>query len=154
MFAGLIVGLVASPAYADDGGSEERKRALALQVMEVTGATAAGSQVVDSLMAQIKPAYPTVPEELWVEVSSSFDVDEIIELSIPIYMRNFNESELAELVAFYQSSLGRKVIERMPVVMQESMLAFNGWNRAKAMEVIERLKAKGYEPSGISPPAE
>jgi hypothetical protein len=34
------------------------------------------------------------------------------------------------------------------------MLAFNGWNRAKAMEVIERLKAKGYEPSGISPPAE
>ena len=138
----------APPAVADDE-AEARKRKLAVQVMEVTGATANQGMVADSMVAQLKPFFPTVPEETWSEVKLAFDAEQLVEMSIPIYMRNFDEAELEELVEFYQSSLGKKVIERMPVVMQESTMAFQAWNREKLTTAIEDLKARGYEPVQI-----
>ncbi len=137
--------LVGPTALADDE-SDARKRALALRVMEVTGATAQGDQVAAGLLAQMRPGYREVPEEVWQELQSTFALSEIIDLSIPIYMRNFDEKELAQLVEFYESPLGRKVIERMPVVMQESTVAFNDWNLAKYGQVMQKLQDKGYSP--------
>ena len=136
----------AAPASSEDLPEEEvRKRALALRVMKVTGATAQGDQVAYGLLGQLRPGYPAVPEEVWGELRSNFALEEIIELSLPIYTRNFDEQELAQLVEFYESPIGQKMIERMPVVMQESTLAFNEWNKAKYAEVMRLLQDKGYE---------
>lgn len=143
------------PAFAEeqaDVESDGRKRALALKVMEVTGATAQGEQVARSLLSPLRPYFPTVPEETWDELRLAFDVDQIVELSIPIYTRNFDEQELKDLVEFYQSPLGRKVIERMPLVMQESMMAFNNWNQQKLREVVEKLQSMGYQPVDAASP--
>ncbi|MNT21075.1 hypothetical protein D3C72_1563990 [compost metagenome] len=37
-----------------------------------------------------------------------------------IYTSNFSESELKELIAFYESPLGRKVLDKMPALTQQS----------------------------------
>jgi hypothetical protein len=124
---------------------EVRKRELALRVMKVTGATAQGDQVAYGLLAQLRPGYPGVPEEVWDELRSSFALEEIIALSLPIYTRNFSEDELRQLVEFYESPIGQKMIERMPAVMQESNVAFNEWNKAKYAEVMQKLQDRGYE---------
>ena len=39
---------------------------------------------------------------------------------VKLYTSNFSESELKELVAFYQSPLGKKVLEKMPQLTQQS----------------------------------
>ena len=39
---------------------------------------------------------------------------------VKIYTTNFSEPELKELVAFYQSPLGKKVLEKMPQLTQQS----------------------------------
>ncbi|MCW2270287.1 hypothetical protein D3C77_26180 [compost metagenome] len=39
---------------------------------------------------------------------------------VKLYTRTFTESELKDLVAFYQSPLGKKVLEKMPQVTQQS----------------------------------
>ncbi len=39
---------------------------------------------------------------------------------IKLYTDNFTESELKDLVKFYQSPLGKKVLEKMPQVTQQS----------------------------------
>lgn len=39
---------------------------------------------------------------------------------IKLYTSTFSESELKDLVAFYQSPLGKKVLEKMPAVTQQS----------------------------------
>lgn len=153
LFLALFGVLASAPgrAAAEEDAGDERKRALALEVMEVTGATAYGEEVARGLVAPLRPYFPTVSEELWKELAARFDVGEIVELSIPIYTRNFDEQELAELVEFYRSPLGRKVIDRMPIVMQESMVAFNRWNEEKLHEAIETLKQKGHEPVDLPP---
>jgi hypothetical protein len=134
-----------------EGDVDARKRALALQVMEVTGVTSQGKQFAEGQLAPIRPYFPTVPAETWEEVGQAFDVDQIVELSIPIYMRNFDEKELEQLVAFYKSPLGEKVIERMPLVMQESMVVVENWRQQKLVQVVEQLRSKGYEPVDPEP---
>ena len=39
---------------------------------------------------------------------------------VKLYTANFSESELKDLVKFYQSSLGKKVLEKMPQLTQQS----------------------------------
>ena len=137
-----VVGLSLSEARAD----EKRREELALKVMELTGAADVGGQVAAGLLTQLRPMFPTVPEELWKELAEAFSSQEIIELSIPIYVKHFDEEELAALATFYESPLGTKVIQKMPVVMQESMLIGNEYRQRKATEIIDRLKAEGHEP--------
>ena len=158
LFSALLAGLGAAPVLGEDGDAEERKRVLARKVMEVTGVSVAGDQVAHGLLGQIRPAFSTVPEEVWTELAGTIDVDEIIAFSIPIYARHFDEAELSELVAFYESPLGRKMMQRMPAVAQESTRAFDAWNQAKLREVAEKLMAMGYEfeepsPGANSPPS-
>ncbi|MCB1743468.1 MAG: DUF2059 domain-containing protein [Gammaproteobacteria bacterium] len=47
--------------------------------------------------------------------------DVLREQFIDVYIRVFDEQELLDLVAFYESPVGRKVVEKMPAVMEESM---------------------------------
>jgi hypothetical protein len=138
----LLVAATATSAGSDDA----RKRALALEVMALTGANDVGDGLAMGLLAQMRPAYPSVPEEVWNDLAISVSPKELIDLALPIYLRNFSEEELAELVAFYKSRLGRTIIERMPIVMHESNTALGQWNETKIMEIYEKLKAAGYEP--------
>jgi hypothetical protein len=44
-------------------------------------------------------------------------------LYIQIYQENFSQEEIDGLVAFYDSPVGRTTIEKLPAVMQQSMMA-------------------------------
>ncbi|MNE88828.1 hypothetical protein D3C80_1861720 [compost metagenome] len=39
---------------------------------------------------------------------------------VKIYTSNFSEQELKDLIAFYESPLGKKVLEKMPSLTQQS----------------------------------
>lgn len=64
-----------------------------------------------------------------------------------VYARHFTVGELREMIAFYESPIGRKVTESLPAVGQESMQVGMGWAMKRMPEVQrkiqERLKAEG-----------
>ncbi|QFU24105.1 DUF2059 domain-containing protein [Shewanella eurypsychrophilus] len=41
---------------------------------------------------------------------------------IDLYAKHYSEKELADMIAFYRSESGRSMVEKMPLVMQESMI--------------------------------
>ena len=133
---------MAAPAAADDGGKNARIRKL----IELTNSAMMGKQVMDALFAQFKPAFPQVPADVWDEMAAVFKPEELTELSIPIYERNFTRAEIDGLIAFYESPIGQTMLQKMPLVVQESLQAGNQWGQEKAREMIQKLKAKGFEP--------
>ena len=40
---------------------------------------------------------------------------------VKLYTKGFSEAELNELIAFYKSALGKKVLKEMPALFAESM---------------------------------
>ncbi|MDY7561428.1 DUF2059 domain-containing protein [Pseudomonas sp. 10B1] len=76
---------------------------------------------------------------------------------VKLYTANFTEGELKELVAFYQSPLGKKVLTKMPELTQQSAQLTQGKLEA-AVPVVNKLLAdmtNELDPSknAVAPPA-
>ena len=132
-------------AHAD----EAQREALALEVMILTGMSDVGNQAAAGLVSHIQPAFPTVPDALWLEITESVPSEEFLELAKPPFVKHFTQAELAAMVEFYTSPHGKAVLEKMPAVQYETMVIGNEWAQRKRTEILEKLKAAGYEPQGM-----
>jgi uncharacterized protein len=62
------------------------------------------------------------------------------EISYVVYDKHFTEVELKDLVAFYGSATGKKVIREMPALMAESMAKAGDFIGPKVRDIIEDIK--------------
>ena len=61
---------------------------------------------------------------------------------IPIYQSHFSELDLNEIVAFYSSPVGQKVLREMPAISAEAMRVSNARLQPKIDEVMKNLDAR------------
>jgi len=73
-------------------------------------------------------------EMIWDKIESDI---------IALYMQSFSEDELKELITFYQTPLGQKMIAKMPEVMLRSAEI----SRQQMRHVIPRIKELGQSMS-------
>jgi uncharacterized protein len=59
-----------------------------------------------------------------------------------VYASRFTEAELKEIVGFYRSATGKKVIVLEPQVFEDAMAGLDGWQEKFAEEVITRFRAE------------
>jgi len=92
----------------------EKKLRMIVNFMEVSGMTR-------SMQKNVQEVIDGAPEKSQVELRELLDVKEILQTLIPIYDKHFTEFELFELVRFYQTSAGKKVVEISPQLMEEAI---------------------------------
>jgi hypothetical protein len=59
-----------------------------------------------------------------------------------IYASKFSEQELKDILAFYQSPLGRKVVAEEPRSIDESMNMAQTWSQGLSDEVLTKMRAE------------
>ncbi|MEL0654222.1 DUF2059 domain-containing protein [Pseudoalteromonas issachenkonii] len=62
-------------------------------------------------------------------------------MMVNVYDMHFSEQEIADMLAFYKTDTGQKILEKMPVVMQESMQMSQGLIQ-DAMPKIQAIAGK------------
>jgi uncharacterized protein len=66
-----------------------------------------------------------------------------------LYASRFTEAEMKEIVTFYRTATGKKVIELEPAVFDDAMNGLKGWQEKFAEEVIARfrveMKKRGHD---------
>jgi hypothetical protein len=55
-----------------------------------------------------------------------------------------SEADLKEIIKFYESSVGKKLAQKTPVITQESMQAGQQWGQVIAGKVMKKMQEKGY----------
>jgi hypothetical protein len=55
------------------------------------------------------------------ELFNNYPIDEMLRNMVPVYQSHLSESDLDEIVAFYSSAVGQKVIREMPAMTAEAM---------------------------------
>jgi len=128
-----------APPTPSDAKAKDIRR-----LLEVTGSGQLGLQIIDSLLDTQKKALPGVPEGFWQEFRASLKAEEFVELGVPIYDKYLSHQEIRGLLDFYQSPLGRKILEVQPLILQDSMAAGQRWGEGLAKKILERLREKGY----------
>ena len=142
--------LIASVASAD----EAKQRALAEEMLKASQADAVlenMSKQVNAMFAQTVKQM-NVPEERQAEAEKYQQrLNKILEEEmswnklkgqfINVYVDVFSEEELKELVDFYNSPVGKKLISKMPRLMQKSM----GLAQQQMQTIIPKIKALSQE---------
>jgi len=93
-------------------GIEEGKVRLIFNYIDVSG-------VRSSMEVNIKQTIDQAPVEQREKFEELFNVSEIIELLIPIYSKYYSKIDLINMIQFYESPTGLKVLESTPEIMKE-----------------------------------
>ena len=128
--------------------TKEQKVADLLQAM---GTTQTMKTSYEFFINSYKEQYPEIAEEYWQRAGKLVNYEDLIKRIIPVYMKNFSEKEIDDLLAFYQTTTGKAMIEKMPLILQESMSIGENWGRELAQK-LERDISKSKEKSYSSPP--
>src|ERR1700750_774841 len=153
-----LVLVVASPiANAQQQQPSPAAIASAKELIAVTGATTLFSPLIAGVVEQAKVLY------LQQDPSLSKDLNEISPQTRPdltprfreltaevarLYATNFSEQELKDILAFYKSPAGQKLLVQQPKVVDASMKFAQDWANKLSDQVIakmrDELKKRGH----------
>lgn len=122
------------------------------EIIELTGVLNITEQMLDLMLAQLEPAFAKLNpgEERRVGVLISAELKQVfaenmgdfVELTVLAYAAHFSAEEIAELLAFYQTPLGQRLIEELPELMVESQAAGMQWGRALGTVAVDRVRKR------------
>jgi hypothetical protein len=142
----VLLGLLVCPVSAQEParGAGVATEADVRRLLELTGQASVARQVMESVLGSIKRAYPAVPEAVWTEFLAEMREDELTSLVVPIYRKHLTADDIRGLLAFYESPVGRKLVQVQPLLVNDSMTAGRQWGEQTAGRIIRRLQEKGY----------
>lgn len=121
-------------------------------LLEITGASNLGDQMAadttDQLVQLLKAANPQMPKRAFDVVNREVTAVVTEQMSAPggfldqivtVYGKNFTSAEIRELIAFYESPVGKKTVSTMTQVMGESMAIRQKWGQTIVPEIDRRV---------------
>jgi len=142
------------------------------KLLDATGARAIAEQlsasVSDEIWKALRSARPDLPGrafDILNEVTKATVAKSLqapngpVARVVPLYAKHFTHDEIRELLSFYETDTGRKVLRVMPSLMQESMQVGREWALEMApqvdAEIQKRFREEGFlEKRPAAAPAE
>ena len=108
-----------------------------VKLLRVSGADKMSSQIFDAMIAQFKPLAPNAN---WAEIKRKANLDGLLYECVPVYDKYYTHDDIKQLIKFYESPLGKKLVETSPLVMNESMAIGQKWGEKLAQVIMSELK--------------
>ena len=90
-----------------------------------------------------KPIFNKYMSKMIELITNTVNWDKIKPQMTDLYVSNFSENEINDMLAFYRSPTGKKFVEKMPVIMQKSMEIGQKQSRTmipKLNRLLEQMK--------------
>jgi uncharacterized protein len=154
---------VAPPAHADEAVDPEAL-ATAKKIQEVTHASALGDQVMAQMMKVftngLNQTNPGRAQDVSDILNKLFlpafhdSMPALLDESARTYARHFTAAELKQLLAFYQTPIGQKMIAETPGMAREQMVIGQAFAQKIVADIRQKLldaiKEKGLQaPQGL-----
>ncbi len=151
-------------ALAGTAGADEltdAKRKDIARLMELSGTDSIGNRVGVAVAQQIRSALEQqvpvqkqqvmdIADQVLQSWSIRFAEDEQLRRElVGVYARSFTHPEIKELIAFYETDLGQKVIRQMPQIAADSMRVGQGVAQRLVPELEKELQRR-FDEAGIS----
>jgi len=134
------------------------KRADLERLLDLTNSLAVSQQISSAAAVQLaqvlKAANPYIPQALIDKLPSivnsviADNVSTLKELIITLYDKYFSGNELKEIIRFYSTALGQKMIKVMPSLVEESMVAGQHWGQSLGPEIERRVREQ-FKQAGV-----
>ena len=101
-------------------------------------------QTMETAAPAQRAANPQIPAEFWDRFLAAVRErrGELEALIVPIYARHFTTDELRQLLAFYRTPIGQKVLTEQPAIAREAMEGGREWGQQLGMEIGQKMAAE------------
>jgi len=149
--------LLALPCRADDLTPE--KRADIEKLIRMTGALALAQQIAQSMTNQVTSSIhsqrPDIPPSLLAAVGE--EINGVVRDNLPalvapveaLYHRHFTHEEIKQVIAFYETDVGRKMIHELPLLLKESMAIGSAWGQSLGPQIESRIRDR-FKSQGVT----
>lgn len=129
-------------------------RAAIAKLIEITGVLEIGEQFAELIISQMseslreeqpdltETAFEIIREEVNATITGEIETDKLEARIILIYAKYFTFEEVLQLLAFYQIPLGRKTVEIMPLLSQESVQVGQAWGMGLGPIIGQRVSER------------
>ncbi|HEY1541902.1 MAG TPA: DUF2059 domain-containing protein [Xanthobacteraceae bacterium] len=131
--------------------------ALAKEIVVLKGGAAMFDPLIPGVIERAKETFvPTNPQligdlnQVATQLAKEYGAKrtEVIDVVSKAYAQHFTEAELKEILAFYKSPAGRKMIAEEPKAIDQSLKAVQDWASQFSQVVLDRfrteMKKKGH----------
>jgi len=135
-------------AYADDAAKQKD----IAQLLQVTGSLQIADQMATAVIQQMsqamKQADPNISDaaiKIVGDETVAFmreKVPGLVAQMLPLYGQHFSHDEIKQLLAFYDTELGRKTIQVMPQLAQQSIMISQQYLQTQMPELQQRITSK------------
>lgn len=152
LFAGGTLPAMATEKQGDSKAAAVRELMELMRAAEL--ADQFGQAMTQQLYQVLKTTRPELPPEAFEIVREEVgrqlaeDRDKLLGQMAAIYEKNFAEQEMRDLIAFYQSDLGRRTMAVIPQIIQESMGLGKSWGQAVGPKLMARLEERFKKSKG------
>lgn len=110
------------------------------ELMVITNVQQLCQNMLDRMMVNFKDAFLEVPASYWDKLRDKFKVEKIIDMIIPVYDKYFTQEDIRQLIKFYQTPVGKKIIKVMPSISSETMILGQKWGAEISEEMMNEVK--------------
>jgi len=158
LIAALAFGWVALAGTARAQTPSPGALAAAKELMTLKGAAAMFDPLIPGVIESAKNQFiPTNPNlagplgEVAAQLHKEYEPKraEIVDQVAKIYAQHFTEAELKDIVAFYKTPSGKKMLAEEPAAINQSLTAAQDWANQFSDSVLQRFRTemakKGYK---------
>jgi hypothetical protein len=151
----LVACGLARPAAAQTPASPPQVSPAALliakQIVEIKGVKAMFGPLVRGVVIKTKdsvvqtnPMWAKDLDEIAANLVKEYQPrgEEVVDATARFYASRFTEAELKQILTFYQSPTGQKMIVEEPKALDESMVYAGNWGDSLSIDVMSKLRAE------------
>ncbi len=113
------------------------------RLLQLTGNLQMVNQMKAQMIEQLRQTSPNLPPEMLTELSNEMRAEDLENSMVPIYSKHFTEAEIKQLINFYDSPFGKKLIREMPQIIAEANLVGADWGQGIMKRVAKKWRDAG-----------
>lgn len=144
--AAVAAAVVPSPVRAQGPApTDTAKVRLIRQLIAKARLTDQAVQAIEQQIPAQRAANPRVPAAFWDRFleQARARAGELEEGYVTLYDRHFTAAEIRELLAFYESPIGKRFLAEQPALMREGIALGQEWGSRIGADVGRTLSAEG-----------
>ena len=115
-----------------------------IKLLKISGTEKMMEQMLDILIPQFKQLVPGIPDTFWVKFKEKMNINEFILAYVPVYSKYYTHDEIKQLIKFYESPLGKRMVEVTPLLTQETMAIGQKFGEKLGQDIVNELIKDGY----------
>lgn len=134
-----------APAASSVAQPSAAKLAKIRELINLMGTPRVAADLMKSQAASIKKLMPIPPraqDDFEKELLAAIDMNELVDLIVPIYSRHLSEEDIDGMLVFYRSPLGQRVTNALPEITIESQDIGREWGQQLGRKVGEKIGEK------------